>query len=307
MPAPPTANIQVPRAEAHGQFVVVPSQTAQSPTIPPGSPGVPDVRSETAALGASSSPLASGYDAAGDKNTKLKGGTYGDRDVTDVTEGHALGPAKGLGRGVGPGLGKGPGGSAGSGVGAGAGPGASPFPDMTIQGGEGPSTAVSLPTQHQSGDMLSGGSYGLTIVSTGNSGGGLGDFGVFQDEAVFTVYLSLSSAENDPQQNWVFQYAVVNPSGVRLDNLVAPFPVTKVKPEWPADLATKYRGQTLVAFAVIDDEGKIRRLKMMQSPNVGFDMALAKALESWVFRPARADNRPIAVKGLFGIPISPTQ
>jgi hypothetical protein len=307
MPAPPTANLQVPKAEAHGQFVIVPAQTAQSPATPPGSPGVPDVRSETAALGASSSPLASGYDAAGEKNAKLKGGTYGDEQVADVTEGHGLGPGKGLGRGVGPGIGKGPGVSAGSGVGAGAGPGASPFPDMTIQGGEGPSAAVSLPSQQQSGDMLKGGSYNLTIVSTGNSGGGLGDFGVFRDEAVFTVYLNLSSSANDSQSNWVFQYAVVNPGGVRLDNLVAPFPITKVKPEWPTDLMTKYRGQTLVAFAVIDDEGKIRRLKMMQSPNMGFDVALAKALDAWVFRPARANDRPIAVKGLFGIPISPTQ
>jgi outer membrane biosynthesis protein TonB len=77
-----------------------------------------------------------------------------------------------------------------------------------------------------------------------------------------------------------------------------------VKPEWPTDLVTKYRGQTLVVYAVIDTEGKIRRLKMMQSPNIGFNEAIVKALDSWVFRPARLNDKPVAVKGLLGIPIS---
>jgi hypothetical protein len=173
---------------------------------------------------------------------------------------------------------------------------------MTIQGGEGPAAAVAVPAPHQP-SAADEGSYGLTVVSTGNNGGGLGDYGVFFNEAVFTDYLNVSSSKNDPQTNWILQYAVLNSGGVLLDNLVPPFPLAKVKPEWPSDLVNRYRGQLLVAYVVIDIEGKMRSLRMVQSPNIGFYEGLSKAFDAWHFRPARVDGKPIAVKALLGIPI----
>ena len=64
---------------------------------------------------------------------------------------------------------------------------------MTIQGGEWNVGSISGSPRTRAHQPASppdeAGSYGITILSAGNSGGGVGDFGVFQNEALFTVYI----------------------------------------------------------------------------------------------------------------------
>ena len=306
MPAPPSQEIKVPAYEARGQFVVTPGKNPNPPEMPPGAPGQPDAQSASAPLGASTSGSASGTEATGESAGTGTGSATGTgKGGEGGTEGHGASTGEGVGSGVGPGTGHGPGTNPGSGSGPGAGGGAgpNPFPGISIQGGEGPAGVVNLPAHTGNGKAGEEGSYGLTVVSTGNNGGGLGDFGVFIDEAVFTDYLNVSDSATDPEPNWILQYAVINGGNSGLDNLVPPFPVAKVKPEWPADLVPKFRGQMLVAYGVIDVEGKVRGLRIIQSPGVRFSVAISKALDGWAFRPARVNDRPVAVKALLGIPI----
>jgi hypothetical protein len=190
----------------------------------------------------------------------------------------------------------------GSGSGAGAGPGSGAFPGITIQGGEWPAGTVSSHGLRRATAPQGEGSYGITIVSTGNSGGGLGDFGVFHDEAVFTVYINTASSTDDPAPAWILQYAILNRS-LPPDDLVAPFPIQKETPQWPAELVARYRGRSLVVYAVISAEGKMQKLKMMQSPNIQFNDTLFAVLDKWTFRPAMVKGNPVAVKALLGVPI----
>jgi len=300
MPAPPTPEVKVPAAEARGQFVVAPSKGNASPDSAPGAPGTSEGQPSTQ-LGTSASSSGTGHDAAGGHLGVSGGGGGG-----SGTEGSGTAASgEGVGAGSGPGRGHGAGNSPGSGTGAGAGPGASPFPGITIQGGEGPATAVSVPPPSRTDSEKNGehGSYGFTVVSTGNSGGGLGDFGVFFNEAVFTDYLNTSTSPLNPEPNWILQYAVLNAGNARMETFDPPYPITKVKPDWPLELMPKYRGQMLVAYMVIDAEGKIRALRMIQSPDSRFSDVVSKALEGWVFRPTRVNGQPVAVKALLGIPI----
>jgi hypothetical protein len=176
---------------------------------------------------------------------------------------------------------------------------------MTIQGGEGPAGAITISGSSKSpADTQEGASYGLTIISTGNSGGGVGDFGVFHDEAAFTVYLNPAHAADDPASPWPLQYAVLDTAGVALQDLLPPYAVKKQTPVWPPDLLTRYGGQEMVVYAVIDAEGKMRHLKVLQSPNARLSEVLLAVLEQWLFRPATMNGKPVAVKAVLGVPIS---
>jgi len=175
---------------------------------------------------------------------------------------------------------------------------------MTIQGAEGPAGGITISgTSNAPPKNRPSESYGLTIVSTGNSGGGVGDFGVFRDEAVFTVYLNPSKSADDPAPPWSLQYAVLGASGP-LQDLVPPYPMKKDAPVWTPDLVAKYSGQEVVVFAEIDTEGNMRKLKVLRSPNAGLSEGLLIALNHWVFRPATMNGQPVAVKAVLGIPIS---
>jgi len=223
--------------------------------------------------------------------------------ATDKGRGDAGGPS-GTGRGFSVGSGRGRGGAGpGSGSGGGAGPGAGIFPGITIQGGEWPAGRMSVSGFRHSGVTQDEGSYGLTIVSTGNSGGGLKDFGVFYDEAVFTVYINTTTSADNPAPPWTLEYAVLKMAGRSLDDVVPPFPVQKQMPEWPEELVARYRGQLLVVYTVISSEGNMERVKMMQSPNIRFNEVLFAVLDKWKFRPAIVNGNSVAVKALLGVPI----
>ena len=151
------------------------------------------------------------------------------------------------------------------------------------------------------------GSYGLTIISSGNSGGGLKDFGVFYDEAVFTVYINTATSADNPAPAWTLQYAVLKMADRSPGDVVPPFPVQKEMPEWPEELVARYRGQLLVVYTVISTEGNMERVKMMQSPNIRFNEVLFAVLDKWKFRPAMVNGNSVAVKALLGVPIVPVR
>jgi len=149
----------------------------------------------------------------------------------------------------------------------------------------------------------------MTIVSTGNSGGGLPDFGVFLHERAYTVYLDMKQPNGTPRPSWTLQYAVmpVNPpktSVTSTEGVVPPFPTSKIQPEFPADLAQKYDRRLIVVYAIINTEGKLQNVTVKQSPDPQLNPSTIAALSKWVFRPAELNGEVVAVKALFGIPLS---
>ena len=180
------------------------------------------------------------------------------------------------------------------------------FPGITIQGGEWDADShpaeptLAAPRREESNRS----SYALTIASSGNDGGGLRDFGIFESENVFTDYFDLSAPGARPAPPWILQYAFATPCCDLRDSIVSPLPMNEVLPAWPPDLVTSHSGETMVIYAVIDAEGKLRDTRLVESPSPGLNSGLVEALADWIFQPAERNGKPSAVKVLLGIPVA---
>jgi TonB-like protein len=153
------------------------------------------------------------------------------------------------------------------------------------------------------------GSYGLTIVSTESSGGGLPNFGVFSEETKYTVYLDMKTAANDAAQSWTLEFGVPREGNSNRSNgdqqgFVLPFPVVKQRPVLPTELVQRYLRRLVIVYGIISADGKIQQMAVKDSPDVGLNEPVLNALNKWIFRPAQLDGQAVPVKVLIGIPLS---
>jgi hypothetical protein len=146
----------------------------------------------------------------------------------------------------------------------------------------------------------------MTVVSTASSGGGLADYGVFNNERVFTVYIPMKRSPEAEDPTWTLQYSLLKTDGLEAvgdQAVLAPQPVMREWPRFPADLEKKYGERQVVLYAIVDKEGKISHVSVKQTPDPRVSDPIAQALTKWVFRPAQLNNQPVAVKVLVGIPL----
>ncbi len=322
MPLPPGSNAKIPAGEARGRFAIAPGGTLNPNSITPGktngtpstSPATGQDKSQAANAAtevASNAGTGAGHSAAtggGSGNAKEAsgGGSAGTGTGSGNTSSGAGtgGTGTGKGRGTaGKGAGATAGRGAGTGSGAGSGQGTGSFPGITIQGGENnpgnPGDQPVFTIEPQT-------SYGMTVVSTASSGGGLEDFGVFENERVFTVYIPMKRTPEAEDPTWTLQYALLkDDSAVVVGDqaVVAPSAVMREWPQLPADLEQKYAQRQVVISAVVDKEGKVGHVAVKQTPDALISDPIVQAFNKWVFRPAQLNNQPVAVKVLLGIPL----
>jgi hypothetical protein len=316
MPLPAGSNAKIPTGEARGRFAIAPGGTL-NPNSTPGkangtrsdSPatGQDNAHSANAATelaantgnGAGHNPAAGG--GSGNADDAAGGGSAGTGNGSGSTSGAGVGGAgTGNGRGsAGSGAGR-SGHGAGTGSGGGSGAGSGAFPGITIQGGEGSSAASNSSRMSVTPQTP----YQMTIVATASSGGGLQDFGVFENERVYTVYIPMQRTPQEADPTWTMQYALASGSSESNNaQLVAPSPVIREWPEIPADLEKKYSQRQVVVYAMLGADGKISHISVKQTPDPHVSAPITQALGKWVFRPAQMNNQPVAVKILLGIPL----
>ena len=185
---------------------------------------------------------------------------------------------------------------------------------MTIQGGSLEGGGVSQPNAQMGTAVAPPTSYSLTIVSTASSGGGLGDFGVFANEQVYTVYIDVRRTLEAATPSWTLQCAVLREqsaitiegqeAGANQQGFVPPIPITRELPELPAELVQDHLRELVVIYGIIDTSGRLKQLTVKQSPDGRLSRGLLRALDKWVFRPAELNGRPVPVKVLLGIPLA---
>jgi hypothetical protein len=238
--------------------------------------------------------------------------------------GTATGTARGSGTGAG--IGTGPGPTSASGAGAGSATGKGGLPGLTIQarsyggagitvnrGGAGGAGGISVDVQRTPIKLPPQTAYGMTISSTAESGGGLPDLGVFANEKVYTVFLDMRDTTSDHNPSWTLQYARLRsaaekqggPSVSPQEGITPPFPLVKELPRLNSELIRTYLRNVIVVFAIIDAEGKVQHLSVLQTPDARFNLPILAALNHWRFQPAQLDGHPIALKALIGIPLLP--
>ena len=66
----------------------------------------------------------------------------------------------------------------------------------------------------------------------------------------------------------------------------------------------KLRGM-VVLYAVISQDGRIERVRVVRSLNPALDQRAMEALKQWKFKAAHIGANPIEVQALFGIPFKP--
>jgi hypothetical protein len=316
-PAPPGTKTMVPQAEARGQFAITTLPLLAMTNVGPGSEAAQASASSVAvgkhpentvrdaaggeheSAGAGSVPLPGGGKlGAASKEAGGGGGPTptASAGIGGAAAGNSAGAAAGGGFGI----------SIASGSGSGAGAGNGAFAGITIQGGEqspGENAGQAAGGPAHGSQAVQFGSYNMTIVSNGNSGGGLKDYGVFAGQQVFTVFISMNTSPRDPAASWTMEYGQMPGPADPPGSLEPPFPLNKAFPHWPAGLPDRYHGQSVVVNAVMSREGRLLNMRIMQTPNPALNPALFTALHHWVFRPARVDGKPVAVEVLFGVPL----
>jgi TonB family protein len=190
--------------------------------------------------------------------------------------------------------------------------GVDPFEGITILGGIGTPPSRNAGNRPNSNPEPLQTSYGITILASGGSGGGLPDFGVFGNEPVQTVYLDMRRTIFDTPLSWTALYAVaqtvtapvIENAGILAlrEDVVLPFPINKHRPEWNTDISRKHGGRMVIAFGVINAEGTMEQLSIKESPDPLLNEPVLEALRKWTFRPARRDGQVVPAKILLGIP-----
>jgi len=322
IPPPPDVTVNVPRGEARGLFAVAP---AEATVIADPAAGAKGGGASSASAGSGSradiatgdalAEPATGGDAANQASggsDSGSGGRYGSGHGSGLNP-SGNGSDTGRGTGAESGVGTESGTSRASGTGAGAASGSGGFPGIAIQGGRyGKGDAGEL---HPATAPQRQSSYGMTIVSTASSGGGLPDLGVFRNEKVYAVYLDMKANDEDPAPSWTLQYALLQPAPDPADRSsvparirgtpTPPYALLKEVPEFAPGLLRKYAHKLIVAVAVLNSAGKLEQIALRQNPDPQLASPLVEALGHWMFQPAEIDGKPVSLKILLGIRLAP--
>jgi hypothetical protein len=126
----------------------------------------------------------------------------------------------------------------------------------------------------------------VIVVATGRSGGGLGRYGAFKNQQVYTVYLQTTSGSA------VLEFALHNPAGSSGDIT----PPDAIRAELPP--ATTRNG--LVISCLLDSSGNLQNIRVVEGTSANLQ-ALIDTLRAWRFHPALMGGLPVAVDALIGI------
>jgi hypothetical protein len=175
---------------------------------------------------------------------------------------------------------------------------------MTIVGGTGgnalrsaPATATVDPHDPRPG-------YGLTIVSSGSSGGAVRDLGVFNDGPVYTVYIDVTRL--GIRSRWSLQYSAAREIRIAHPGvaLTPPFAEDEQLPQLPPAVVAANIGRVVVVQANLKADGKLEAVHVMESPDQRLNEGVVASLAHWYFEPAAMAGEKVAVKVLLGIPIT---
>jgi hypothetical protein len=147
---------------------------------------------------------------------------------------------------------------------------------------------------------------GLVVSAGPGGGGGLPAYGVLHGHRIYTIYLPM------PGRNWILQFCAAGddpppaqPSQTVEIHMEAPLvPPTAVdqfdfhRPPLPEENA----GRMIILHGVIQPDGSVSNVEVLQAVEPSSDKAAAAAFARWKFTPALRSGSPVAVEVLVGIP-----
>ncbi|WP_263365944.1 hypothetical protein [Edaphobacter bradus] len=297
-PADATAHGDPPPGELHGAFEVVPSLLPQGSSSAPGSSSSSSQTPGNTGR-ASATNVAGGGTGAGKSGGDDKSSSGGGH--SNSSDGHGAAAAAitaGAGSGV-----KGPASGAGGSTGSQSGP----FANVTVVARNKITDATPPPSPAPPAKQIPHSEgYGMTIISSGSSGGGLRDYGVFRDGGpTYTIYLDVTNI-GIHSSRWSLQYGVSQE--IRKAHLgvplAPPYAVKEALPLFPASIVAANVGRMMVVQAELSAEGKLEAFHVLQSPDPKLSVLLEECLMHWAFQAASFGEEPVPIKVLLGIPIA---
>ena len=279
---PPGFPPVIPEAELSSRFVVGPSR---------------DPAPVETASGAAGGKLAGAGASKAGENLPHTSVENGNGTKAEVGDGRA-GPAS-----IESASGAGPRSEPGAGTAGPAAAGNKELPGISISGGVSGRSGRAVATS-----PIPRGSYALTIISGGSSGGASRDLGVFsRNDTVYTVYIPMTDAGGGP--DWPMQYALMSaaqahnamPNGL----LTPPVVLKKSQATAPRTELTANSGLVFVT-GIIDENGKLQALRAIRALD-GRAQSAVVALSQWEFLPAQLDGKPVASKVLIGASVMPAE
>jgi len=153
------------------------------------------------------------------------------------------------------------------------------------------------------------GSYALTIISSGSSGGASRDLGVFsRNDTVYSVYIPMTDAGGGP--DWPMQYALTNPASAAHNGspsglLTPPVVLKKIQATAPKTKLIANSGPVFVT-GIIDENGKLQALHAVHAQDARAQFAVT-ALSQWEFLSAQLGGKPVASRVMIGVSVMPAE
>ena len=123
---------------------------------------------------------------------------------------------------------------------------------------------------------------------------------VFGGKRPYSMSLNLPNL-NSSSGSWEIRFAEL--SGGRKDGeLLAPLATEQSDPGYPLELMKANVHGTVTLYAVIQADGRVGEIRVLNSPDERLDGYAAKALSRWKFMPAERAGKPVALEAVVKIP-----
>ena len=123
---------------------------------------------------------------------------------------------------------------------------------------------------------------------------------VFGDKVFHTMALNMPNL-NSSTGSWVIHFAELD-GGRKEGELTAPRSTEKSDPGYPLELIRANIHGMVSLYAVIDANGKVTRVRVLNSPDDRLDSYATKALSLCKFQPAERAGKPVPLEALVMIP-----
>ena len=123
---------------------------------------------------------------------------------------------------------------------------------------------------------------------------------VFGEKLVHTMALNMPNL-NSATGSWVIKFAELDP-GKKQGELTAPDLPEKSDPGYPLELMRANVHGMVTLYAVIQADGKVGNVRVLNSPDERLDPYAAKALARCKFSPAVRNGKPVALEAVVEIP-----
>jgi len=123
---------------------------------------------------------------------------------------------------------------------------------------------------------------------------------VFAGKRVYGRTMNMPNL-NSSTGSWVIKFAELD-GGRKAGELLEPVATEKSDPGYPLELIRNNVHGTVTLYAVIQADGEVGHIRVLNSPDERLDSYAVQALASWKFLPAERAGKPVPVEAVVEIP-----